>query len=156
MPWRRKIKKSGDQFDIESIAALKAALMGPIAGIGDSFFWGTFRIIAAGIGCGLAAQGSILGAILFLLIFNIPHYVARWYGLKLGYKSGVGFVEAAQASGMIEILTNCAKVMGLCVVGAMIAPWSPSQRPWCLPWERQLLRYRVCLTSCCLPCFLWD
>ena len=64
-------KKSGDQFDIESIAALKAALMGPIAGIGDSFFWGTFRIIAAGIGCGLAAQGSILGAILFLLVILV-------------------------------------------------------------------------------------
>lgn len=116
-----KNKKSGGNFDIESITALKAALMGPVAGIGDSFFWGTFRIIAAGIGCALAAQGSILGAILFLLIFNIPHYGARWYGLKLGYKSGVGFVETAQKSGMIEILTGSAKIMGLCVVGAMIA-----------------------------------
>lgn len=114
-------KKNGETFDIESIAALKAALMGPVAGIGDSFFWGTFRIIAAGIGCGLASQGSLLGAILFLLLFNIPHYFARWYGLKLGYRSGIGFVEAAQASGMIEILTGCAKIMGLCVVGAMIA-----------------------------------
>lgn len=114
-------KKSDGSFDIESITALKAALMGPIAGIGDSFFWGTFRIIAAGVGCGLAAQGSLLGAILFLLIFNVPHYAARYYGLKLGYKSGINFIEAAQSSGMVEISTNCAKVVGLCVVGAMIA-----------------------------------
>ena len=114
-------KKSNGEFDISSIAALKAALMGPIAGIGDSFFWGTFRIIAAGIGCSLATQGSILGAILFLLIFNIPHYLVRYYGLKIGYKSGIDFIANAQESGMIGILTNCAKVMGLCVVGAMIA-----------------------------------
>lgn len=114
-------KKSEEGFDIESVTALKAALMGPIAGIGDSFFWGTFRIIAAGVGCGLAAKGSLLGALLFLLIFNIPHYLARYYGLKLGYKSGISFIEAAQSSGMIEILTNCAKIIGLCVVGAMIA-----------------------------------
>ena len=114
-------KKSEEGFDIESVTALKAALMGPIAGIGDSFFWGTFRIIAAGVGCGLAAKGSLLGALLFLLIFNIPHYLVRYYGLKLGYKSGIGFIEAAQSSGMIEILTNCAKIIGLCVVGAMIA-----------------------------------
>ena len=114
-------KKSEQGFDIESITALKAALMGPIAGIGDSFFWGTFRIIAAGVGCGLAAQGSLLGAILFLLIFNVPHYLARYYGLKLGYKSGISFIATAQSSGMVEILTNCAKVIGLCVVGAMIA-----------------------------------
>ena len=114
-------KKSEEGFDIESITALKAALMGPIAGIGDSFFWGTFRIIAAGVGCGLAAKGSILGAILFLLIFNIPHYLVRYYGLKMGYKSGISFIETAQSSGMVEILTNCAKIIGLCVVGAMIA-----------------------------------
>jgi len=114
-------KKSEEGFDIESVTALKAALMGPIAGIGDSFFWGTFRIIAAGVGCGLAAKGILLGALLFLLIFNVPHYLVRYYGLKLGYKSGISFIEAAQSSGMIEILTNCAKIIGLCVVGAMIA-----------------------------------
>ncbi|CUX50883.1 Mannose permease IID component [Clostridium sp. C105KSO15] len=114
-------KKSKEGFDIESITALKAALMGPIAGIGDSFFWGTFRIIAAGVGCGLASKGSLLGAVLFLLIFNIPHYLVRYYGLKLGYKSGITFIETAQSSGMIQILTNCAKIIGLCVVGAMIA-----------------------------------
>lgn len=113
--------KNNKDFDISSIAALKAALMGPISGIGDSFFWGTFRIIAAGIGCSLATQGSILGAILFLLIFNIPHYLVRFYGLKIGYKSGIDFITNAQKSGMISILTNSAKVMGLCVVGAMIA-----------------------------------
>ena len=76
-------EREGGSFDMESIAALKAALMGPVAGIGDSFFWGTFRVIAAGVGCGLAAQGSILGAILFLLIFNVPALLARAYGLKL-------------------------------------------------------------------------
>lgn len=113
--------KADGNFDMSSIAALKAALMGPIAGIGDSFFWGTFRIIAAGIGCSLATHGSILGPILFLLIFNIPHYMARYYGLKIGYKGGIEFIANAQESGMVGILTNCAKVMGLCVVGAMIA-----------------------------------
>ena len=76
-------KKSGDQFDIESIAALKAALMGPIAGIGDSFFWGTFRIIAAGIGCGLAAQGRILGANLYRHRIIIPQNRTRSFWLKL-------------------------------------------------------------------------
>jgi mannose/fructose/N-acetylgalactosamine-specific phosphotransferase system component IID len=123
-------KKSKEGFDIESITALKAALMGPIAGIGDSFFWGTFRIIAAGVGCGLASKGSLLGAVLFLLIFNIPHYLVRYYGLKLGYKSGITFIETAQSSGMIQILTNCAKIIGLCVVGAMIASMVAFSTPW--------------------------
>jgi len=37
-------------------------------------------------------------------------------------KSEEGFdIESAQTSGMVEILTNSAKIIGLCVVGAMIA-----------------------------------
>ncbi len=46
----KKAKDAGEECDEESINAVKAALMGPLAGIGDSFFWGTFRIIGAGIG----------------------------------------------------------------------------------------------------------
>ena len=92
----KKAKDKGEEVDEESINAVKAALMGPLAGIGDSFFWGTFRIIGAGIGTSLAAKGSILGAILFLLIYNVPHLIVRYFGLKIGYKSGVGFLIVLQ------------------------------------------------------------
>ena len=95
--------------------------MGPLAGIGDSFFWGTFRIIGAGIGTSLAAKGSILGAILFLLIYNIPHLLVRYYGLKMGYKSGVGFLASMNEGGVVAVLTEVAKVLGLLVVGSMCA-----------------------------------
>ena len=100
---------------------MKTALMGPLAGIGDSFFWGTFRIIGAGIGASLAAQGSILGAILFLLIYNVPHLFVRYNGLKLGYKGGVNFLAGMSEGGVIAALTEVAKVLGLIVVGSMCA-----------------------------------
>ena len=122
-------KKSGDQFDIESIAALKAALMGPIAGIGDSFFWGTFRIIAAGIGCGLAAQGSILGAILFLLIFNIPHFLSRYFGIHLGYQWGSSFFDKVMASGLINKVTEVCYILGLTMIGAVSAGYVAVSTP---------------------------
>lgn len=35
-------------MDPSTINAVKVSLMGPLSGIGDSFFWGTFRVIAAG------------------------------------------------------------------------------------------------------------
>lgn len=117
----KQAQDRGESFDIDSIAALKAALMGPLAGIGDSFFWGTFRVIAAGVGCGLAAQGNVLGPILFVLLFNIPHLLGRYYGLQWGYRSGASFIESAQQSGVIETFTTCAKVIGLLVVGSMIS-----------------------------------
>lgn len=45
------------------------------------------RYIASGIGISLCQQGSPLGPILFLLIFNIPHII-RYFLTMIGYKSG--------------------------------------------------------------------
>ena len=115
----KNAKEKGEEADEESINAVKTALMGPLAGIGDSFFWGTFRIIGAGIGASLAAKGSIMGAVLFLLIYNIPHLIVRYQGLKLGYKSGVSFLESLSKGGVIALLTEVAKILGLVVVGSM-------------------------------------
>lgn len=106
-------------FDSESINSVKVALMGPMAGIGDSFFWGTLRVIAAGIGVSLATKGSILGAILFLLIFNIPHLLVRYYGLFLGYKAGTSILKSASENGIMQKLSKGATIIGLMVVGAM-------------------------------------
>ena len=60
-----------EDFDTSAISSVKASMMSPLAGIGDSLFWGTLRVIATGVGTSLALQGNILGAILFLLIFNV-------------------------------------------------------------------------------------
>lgn len=117
----KKAKDAGEECDEESINAVKTALMGPLAGIGDSFFWGTFRIIGAGIGASLAAQGSILGAILFVLVYNIPHLLVRYHGLRIGYNSGVNFLEGLSSGGVIAALTEVAKILGLIVVGSMCA-----------------------------------
>lgn len=109
-----------DDFDTNSINAVKASLMGPLSGIGDSFFWGTFRVIAGGIGISLATQGNILGPILFLLLYNIPHLFVRFYGLRLGYNLGSQFIKKAFENGVISILTKSATMLGLIMVGAMI------------------------------------
>lgn len=107
-------------FDVASINAVKASLMGPLAGIGDSLFWGTFRIIAAGIGVSLASEGNILGPIIFLLLFNIPHFLARFLGLKYGYEVGVNSLERVQKEGLMDTVMNIVTIIGLLVVGAMV------------------------------------
>jgi len=110
-----------ENFDTSSINNIKVGLMGPIAGIGDSFIWGTLRIIATAIGLSLATQGNILGPILFLLVFNIPAQGLRYYLTDVGYKLGTGFLEKVQKSGMMEKLTYGAAVLGLMVIGGMVA-----------------------------------
>lgn len=84
------------EFDKSIINNVKVGLMGPFAGIGDSFFQGTLRIIASGIGISLCQQGSILGPLLFLLIFNVPHIIIRYLLTLVGYRSGTSLVEGAR------------------------------------------------------------
>ena len=106
-------------FDTKSISSVKIALMGPFAGIGDSIFWGSLRIISLGIGISLAMSGSILGAIVHLLIYNIPGHILRYYGVIFGYKLGGNFMKTTSESGLMGAITKGASLVGLMTVGAM-------------------------------------
>lgn len=109
-----------EKFPVEAINAVKTSLMGPLAGVGDSFFWGTFKVIAAGVGIGFASQGSIIGPIISLILYNIPSLLTRYYGLKIGYKMGNSFLDR-MSSGLMEKVTYMASIVGLMVVGCMVA-----------------------------------
>ena len=80
-------------YDPSSIVSIKTALMGPLSGIGDSIYWGIVRCIAAGVGIGFAASGSILGPILFLVIYNLPGMLGRYYLTYLGFSMGENFIR---------------------------------------------------------------
>lgn len=107
-------------FDEQSINAMKTGLMGPLSGIGDSVFWGSLRIIASGIGISLAQKGSILGPLLFILIYNIPNLLVRYYGTIWGYKLGSSFVDK-MADGVMNTITYSINILGNTVIGAMVA-----------------------------------
>lgn len=110
-----------DDFDTSSIVAIKAALMGPLAGIGDSLLFSVVRVIAAGIGISFALQGSILGPILFFLIYNGCTMPLRFSLGYVGFISGSSFITNMYQNGTLKILTKCAGILGLIMVGAMTA-----------------------------------
>ena len=108
-------------FDISSINAIKVGLMGPLSGIGDSFYWGTFRVVAAGIGIGLAATGNPLGPIIYALIYSVINIATRIGTAHLGYNVGTKFLQQSASGNLMDNLTYGAGVLGMTVVGAMIA-----------------------------------
>lgn len=110
-----------ESFDPHSIVAIKTALMGPLSGIGDSFFWGVLRVIAAGVGINLSLQGSIMGPILFLLIYNIPSIICRYWLTYVGFTVGSNFITEINENGMMRVFTKCASILGLMMVGGMAA-----------------------------------
>lgn len=111
----------GEDFDATSISAIKTALMGPLAGIGDAINLSVLRVVATGVALGLSSTGSILGPILFFLMMFIPTILIRWYVPVIGYKAGGKFISDALKSGTFNAITKGATALGLIMTGAMVA-----------------------------------
>ena len=114
-----KNAETGEEADESAINTVKTALMGPLSGIGDSVFWGTLRVIAIGIGTAMAINGNLLGTILFLLVYNIPNFLVRYFGAMKGYQFGTDFLEKVQKSGLMDKIIFAASILGIMVVGGM-------------------------------------
>jgi len=107
----------------DTINNIKVGLMGPFAGIGDSLFWGTLRPLLAGIGASFALQGSILGPIIFLISWNIINFGFRWYSLLYGYNAGMRMLKDIKESNIIQKVAEGSAVLGLMVLGVLVAQW---------------------------------
>ena len=51
----------------------------------------------------------------------MPAAMTRYYLLRMGYRYGTSFIDSVFESGLMEALTKAAGVMGITMVGAMVA-----------------------------------
>ena len=107
-----------------------AVLFSFIAGLAYAFFFNCVRVIAAGIGIGLCAEGNLLGVLIFVLLYGGSQVVARWYLLKIGYTMGTSFIDSIFSSGLMTSLTKSAAILGLSMVGAMVASMVNVKLAW--------------------------
>lgn len=105
----------------QTIDAVKASLMGPTAGMFDSLFFNCLRVIGAGVAMGLCAQGNPLGVVLFILIYGVSQSVLKFILLRLGYTLGASAIDTVFSSGLMQVATKAASILGLTMVGAMAA-----------------------------------
>ena len=108
-------------IDAGLISGLKASLMGPLAGVGDSFFFNAFRVIIAGVCIGIAADGNLLGPILFLILYGGGLLAIKYYLFIEGYRNGMELVDRATNEGIIPLFMESSSVLGSIMVGALIA-----------------------------------
>lgn len=110
-----------DEVDPNSINAVKTALMGPLAGLGDSLLNGTARPILASLAISLVNAGTgWLGPILFVIGMSIISIGIRYLGVFQGYKQGVKLVDKIQSSGLISKITDIAGIAAYTIVGGFI------------------------------------
>jgi PTS system mannose-specific IID component len=121
-------KANGADIDDAAINGLKIGLMGPLAGVGDPIFWGTLRPVCAALGASVALTGSLLGPILFFVLFNSVRLAVRYFGISYGYSKGTTIV-ADMADGTLQKLTEGASILGLFVMGALVNRWTSINVP---------------------------
>jgi mannose/fructose/N-acetylgalactosamine-specific phosphotransferase system component IID len=111
-----------EDVDDETINGLRAGLMGPLAGIGDSLVVGTVIPILLGVAMGMSSGGSPLGAIFYIIVWNLFAYFGMKFLYFKGYELGgkaVEFLVGSQGEALRESIT----MLGGIVIGAVAATW---------------------------------
>lgn len=121
-------KANGADISEGTLSGVKVGLIGPLAGVGDPIFWGTLRPVLAALGAGIALTGSIIGPLIFFVAFNVIRLLTNWYGVMYGYDKGTELVDEMGGNKM-RYLTEGSSVLGLLVMGALVAKWTSVNMP---------------------------
>lgn len=107
----------------EVIKSLKIGLMGPLAGIGDSFDQGIVATIPLAIFVPMALQGSVIAAFIPGLIYMAWSYGFSWFLINKGYSLGKNSVLEILHSGKIKKIIDIASIVGLFMIGCLSASY---------------------------------
>jgi len=107
-----------EQKQPEVADSIKVALMGPLAGIGDTIAAILMKPIFAVFAASMALSGNWFGAVLMLLLGFIYFYV-MFPGFWLGYNQGINLVKTA-GSRALTTITDLASMFALGVMGGFI------------------------------------
>ena len=115
-------RANGDAVDGETINGMRAGLMGPIAGIGDSLVVRTLIPVLLGIALGLSKGGNPIGALFYILVWNVLIYGGMRFAYFKGYELGDKAVEFLVGP-KGQALRKAISVIGGMVIGAVAATW---------------------------------
>jgi len=115
-------RANGEPIDDQTIQGVKVGMMGPLAGVGDPVFWFTVRPILGALGASLALGGSIVGPLLFFILWNAIRLVFLWYTQEFGYKAGMS-ISKDLSGGMLGKVTEGASILGMFVIGSLVERW---------------------------------
>ena len=115
-------RANGAEIDDVAISGVKVGMMGPLAGVGDPVFWFTVRPILGALGASLALGGSIVGPILFFVLWNLIRMGFIWYTQEFGYRVGTKITDDL-SGGLLQKVTRGASMLGMFIIGALVERW---------------------------------
>ena len=103
----------------DDIRQIKLALMGPLAGVGDSLSQFILAPLLGTIGASLAYEGQMAGVFVYLLGMNINLFLIKYFSALLGYNVGTKIVGALTDS--INKIASVASMVGVTVIAGLAA-----------------------------------
>lgn len=108
-----------EDYQAETSDSIKVALMGPLAGIGDTVQAVLVQPITYILAASLAAEGSIL-AVPMVILPLLLLFLARWPLFKWGYNRSVKIIEDISGNSDFNTIREAAQILGLTVVGGFV------------------------------------
>jgi PTS system mannose-specific IID component len=105
----------------DKVVAFKAALMGPLAALGDGFFWLSLKPATGAVCAALVPLLAAWAAVLFLFLYNLVHLTLRARLYLLGLTLGDRLVEAVARANLPTRGARLRAVAAACAGG--LAAW---------------------------------
>lgn len=111
------------EMDASITTEIKTALMGPLAGIGDTVWAGLIKPIVLSVTLGWAMQGYVWGAWAYALITFLLDFGITYAMFMRGYRLGTDSIDRFLESGFVKTITTFLGMVGLFCLGAMIVKY---------------------------------
>lgn len=114
-------RAKGEDVPNDAIQAVKAALAGSFAGIGDAIIQGMFTPVLTSICMGMSAGGSGIGAIALWVLWWAIMWPLDYVMFKAAIKGGASASDSILSAGNKERFISAITILGCIVVGAVTA-----------------------------------
>ncbi len=112
------VESTRDEHATETAVDIRTGLMGPLAGLGDAIIWILLPTVMGAIAGYQAMQGSVFGWVLAEAV-GVAMWLVFWRLAYTVYDQGLSFITSKSSS--LKNLTDVCSILGLMVVGAMVA-----------------------------------
>lgn len=133
----------------DRVQRFKTQMMGPMAAIGDSFFWTSLRPLGAILAIAGVLNGWLWAPLIFIVLYNACHLSLRAYGLFAGYRQAEQVVVLVHRWRLVRLADWAHVVTGACVgvVAAQFTGVARSVLPIGDGLEPVLLATLTCITA---------
>lgn len=115
-------KSISGEYDFEEISKMKKTMCSVFAVIGDELFWNVLRPFVAFISLSIffINFNILLPALVFLILYNIPHLYIRIAGIYKGYELNYDTILDYIKQNRIQNIKKIISILSLFIIGFLI------------------------------------